>query len=243
MALVPVGGYYDRSEPLRGYAICTFGRSGSNWLNQVLSSTGALGHPLEYFNLEARRRLTDPDYPEDPAAQINEILTRGATANQVYGLKVFPGHLAAIGDRVEWTRSLPNLRLIHWTRRDLLGQALSLYCASRTAQWRSWETPQATAHYDGPAILAALKGVVRENARWALFFARCGPPALTLDYETTVLNPQAAADAIAAMLELEERPSIRLAAVDLKVQRNETTVVWRKRFVEAYGNPDAFEDL
>jgi LPS sulfotransferase NodH len=44
----------------RGYAICTSARSGSNWLCYLLSSTGQLGHPREYFNVEARRRNTPP---------------------------------------------------------------------------------------------------------------------------------------------------------------------------------------
>jgi LPS sulfotransferase NodH len=44
----------------RGYAICTSARSGSKWLCYLLSSTGQLGNPREYFNVEARRRNTPP---------------------------------------------------------------------------------------------------------------------------------------------------------------------------------------
>jgi LPS sulfotransferase NodH len=50
--------------PLKGYAICATPRSGSNFLSQLLESTGRLGRPLEYFNGPARRELTWPDYPE-----------------------------------------------------------------------------------------------------------------------------------------------------------------------------------
>ncbi|TPL71848.1 hypothetical protein FJ941_28635 [Mesorhizobium sp. B2-3-13] len=42
---------------MRGYSICTSPRSGSNFLCQHLSSTGVLGHPLEYFNGRGRRFL------------------------------------------------------------------------------------------------------------------------------------------------------------------------------------------
>lgn len=34
----------------RGFAICTAPRSGSNFLSQLVASTGQLGRPREYFN-------------------------------------------------------------------------------------------------------------------------------------------------------------------------------------------------
>src|SRR5215217_5359781 len=74
----------------RGYAICTSGRSGSNLLGQYLSSTGVLGHPLEYFNGAGRRMLDYPDFPDEPAQQADWILTVGATSNGIYGVKIFP---------------------------------------------------------------------------------------------------------------------------------------------------------
>ena len=52
---------------VRGYAICTAPRSGSNFLCQLLAGTGLLGRPLEYFNGPGRRYFDDPSYPDDPA--------------------------------------------------------------------------------------------------------------------------------------------------------------------------------
>src|SRR6202011_3239873 len=78
-----------RRERLRGYAICTVARSGSNWLCRLLSSTDVLGKPMEYFNGRGLRLFTDPAYPDDPAEQLARVLSAGATPNGVYGLKVF----------------------------------------------------------------------------------------------------------------------------------------------------------
>jgi LPS sulfotransferase NodH len=75
---------------IRGYTICTTPRTGSNFLCELLSSTGVLGRPREYFNGAGRRLHDDPTYPDDPAGQFRRILTMGATPNGVYGLKVFP---------------------------------------------------------------------------------------------------------------------------------------------------------
>jgi LPS sulfotransferase NodH len=73
---------------LRGYAICTQPRSGSNLMCQYLSSTGRLGYPLEYFNGPARRALGLPNFPDSPGSQIDAILRIGATQNGIYAVKL-----------------------------------------------------------------------------------------------------------------------------------------------------------
>ena len=109
---------------IRGYAICTVPRSGSNFLCQLLTSTGRLGRPLEWFNGPARRTLDHPGYPDDPEAQIAAILDLGRTANGVYGVKLFPNQFAEV-EHTRWTERLPNLQYIHLRRNDLLASALS----------------------------------------------------------------------------------------------------------------------
>lgn len=127
----------------RGYAVCGSGRSGSNLLCQYLSSTGLLGHPLEYFNGPGRRRLGYPAFPDAPEKQIDCILTIGATANGIYGVKVFPNHLDLIAKSVRWTQLLPNLAFVLLKRRDLLGQAIS---SLRAAQPDPGVDSSTTAH-------------------------------------------------------------------------------------------------
>src|ERR1700687_5667641 len=108
----------ERSERAdRGYAICTSGRSGSNLLCQYLSSTGMLGNPLEYFNGAGRRMLGQPDYPDDPARQIDWILTAGATPNGIYGVKIFPAQFDQVEKAIRWTEMLPNLAFVLLRRR------------------------------------------------------------------------------------------------------------------------------
>src|SRR3954452_15582546 len=102
----------------RGYAICTSPRSGSNLLCQILSSTGVLGHPLEYFNTSGRRAYTDPAFPEHPTEQIRWILTKGATPNGVYGVKLFAFQHDQIAKHVDWTEALPRLEYIYLERND-----------------------------------------------------------------------------------------------------------------------------
>src|SRR5690348_1964487 len=95
-------------EALRGYAICTTARSGSNYVSQLLASTCRLGRAEEYFYADARRRNGMTDYPDDPEAQLGMILTAGTTPNGIYGLKIFPNQFDAVA-ALRWPARLPNL--------------------------------------------------------------------------------------------------------------------------------------
>jgi LPS sulfotransferase NodH len=227
----------------RGYAICASGRSGSNLLCQCLSSTGLLGHPLEYFNGAGRRMLGDPDFPDEPEKQIVRVLTTGATTNGVYGVKVFPAQFDAIAKSVAWTRALPDLRFVLLKRRDLLGQAISMVRALQTNQWRSTMAAERDATYDGEQILERLRTAVRDYARWDLFFARNAIAPTVIWYEGLVADPQAAVDKVASLFGLQGRASIKWECVDVAMQRDIVTHEWRTRFYAEYGNLDGLDPL
>lgn len=227
-----------------GYAICTVGRSGSNWLCQVLASTGVLGNPLEWFNVVGRRRLTDPSYPDDRTEQLGRIRTDGATPNGVYAVKVFPVHLdAVVAAGVRWTAALPRLRFVHLGRRDLLGQAISTHRADATLQYRSTQAPTATPDYAGARILSHLRRIVQQQARWEAFFARNAIEPVRFVYEEIVRDPQAACDAVAALLELPERALANPAGIDLAVQRDDVTAEWRARFLADFADRDTIDTI
>jgi LPS sulfotransferase NodH len=227
----------------KGYAICTVGRSGSNWLCQFLASTDVLGYPLEYFNTTARRQLTQPDYPDDPAEQIQKILTLGTTSNGIYALKVFPVQIDAVASNIRWTEMLPNLSFVHWSRRDILGQALSHCRAIQTSQFRSRDVQLAEPSYNAQHILNSLAWLVKQQARWELFFARTGIRPLRLTYEDAVNDPQLVCEAISRLLQLEIKPKPDFRKVDMLVQRDDLSAEWRTRFQSDMGNPNFIGDF
>ena len=228
---------------LRGYAICTTGRTGSNWLCALLSSTGLLGHPREYFNCAARRQFDDPDYPAEPAGQIRRILSMGATPNGIYGLKVFPPQLEAVTPTCPWTELLPNLRFIWLQRQDLLGQAISAARASQTGQFRSSVPASGVTRYDGDLIRHLLATAIREQARWAFFFARTGIAPLPLHYEEVVSDPQGSVDRIASLIGWREPAPIRPEPIEFRVQRDAVTEDWRARFLRENADRDTVDRL
>lgn len=219
-----------------GYAICTIPRSGSNFLGQLLASTGCLGRPLEYFNGPARRVLDDPTFPDDPSEQMLRIRTLGATPNGVYALKLFPSQHDLVRPHVSWTEALPDLHFIYLERRDVLGQAISWARAQQTGQYRSTQPLQAAATYDLQLIHARLRDIAREQARWTAFFARTGITPTTLIYEKLMEDPQEGVRRIADLFGYAETAVIDPSKINLKIQRDEVIEDWRKRFVSEAGD-------
>lgn len=227
----------------RGYAICTVGRTGSTWFTALLGSTGVLGKPGELFNTPLQRYLVGPGYPVNRVAQARFALDECSTPNGVYGLKVMPLHVAALDGALRWTQALPNLRFIHWRRRDLLGLALSRHRANQTNQWYSTARVHREAVYGGPGILGEIRRATRQDGRWQMFFARTGIEPLRLVYEDAMGDPQATIDAVADFLGLDERPVIDLSRIKLEKQRDATTDEWRARFLAEYGDPDVMDEI
>jgi len=227
----------------RGYAICTSGRSGSNLLCQYLSSTGLLGHPLEYFNGAGRRILGYPDFPDEPEKQIDCVLTIGATANGIYAIKIFPAQFDLIAKFIRWTQRLPNLKFVLLHRRDLLGQAISALRAAQTNQWQASFAAEGTAIYDAGQIHARLRAAAQDYARWNVFFARNGIEPTVIEYEDLVAEPQACVDRVARLFGLQGKARIKAETVDLTIQRDAMTEAWKARFLGEHRNLDELDLL
>lgn len=222
---------------MHGYAICTAPRSGSNYLGQLLESTGVLGRPREYFNAQGRRNVDDPAFPDDPREQIQRVLSDGATENGIYAVKAFPYQLQPITAAVRLTEALPNLHFVRLARRDLLGQAISWARALQTLQYRSTQAIQYKPTYDGNLILNQLAEIARASAAWDVYFARTGQSALSLTYEDIEAEPEDAVDQIGQMMGIgAAKPNPE--AITLEIQRDPLNEAWRERFVREFGDPN-----
>ena len=226
---------------LRGYAICTAPRSGSAFLCQLLDSTGVLGRPYEFFNPEIKILPGMADHPADPASQLERIITRGATPNGVYGFKLFAAQ-ADLAAKTRWPTVLPNLKCLRLIRRDTLGQALSLARAHQTGQYRWNFELTGSAVYDREKIQSLLVRVVKIQARWELYFARIGLQPLTLVYEDVVERPQAAVDAIAALMRVQGAVC-DFSRVEIQIQRDAVSAEWRQRFLAEATDRDLIDQL
>ncbi|MGV7033017.1 Stf0 family sulfotransferase [Methylobacterium symbioticum] len=232
----------DRPSPAtRGYAVCTLPRSGSNVFCDLLGSTGSLGRPREYFNGAARRTYDDPTYPDDPQAQIGRILTMGATPNGIYALKVFPGLHDLVAPHLRWMEVLPNLSFIRFRRGDVLGQAVSWVRANQTQQFRSSDPRKGELSYDADAIGLRLRQICQRNARWDMFFARTGLPALDVTYEDFLADPDREVGRVAAFIGIAEWGRVDLDGSHFRRQRDESSAAWCDRFRAERGDPNQID--
>jgi LPS sulfotransferase NodH len=214
----------------RGYVVCATPRSGSNYLCQLLASTGVLGRPREYFNAAGRRKYDDPDYPEQPHLQLRQVVSTGATRNRVYGVKVHAFQLDPLLDRVDPFAELPRVGAIRQRRDDALGQALSWTRAQQTNQHRAGDPPQGVAGYDRAQIDSSLDFLARENAWWDDYLARIGVPLLEIRYEDLEADPQREVARVADFLRIRSA-AVRPEVVEVTRQRDAVTDAWRERYV------------
>ncbi|MEA3038716.1 MAG: trehalose 2-sulfotransferase [Sphingomonadales bacterium] len=214
----------------KGYVICGDHRSGSTYLCQLLTSTGMLGRPKEFFS--------DPfvaiEMEQDPAA-LQRLLDTASTPNGIYGLKVFTQQFD-VTMKSGWPGRLPGLRFVYLRRLDLLGQAMSFVRSIQTDRFRSTEEERAEPIYDGVAIAGHLARLADNEARWRRYFARNGLDPLWLSYEALVADPAAAVAAVAGHIGFSAAAVPDLGQVTVSVQRDEASGEWRRRFVAECGD-------
>jgi trehalose 2-sulfotransferase len=225
----------------RGYMICATSRTGSTYLCQLLSSTGVLGNPREYFNTAGQRRRFDPAYPTNRRAQLDIIRTRGATGNGIYGVKVIGPQLLSLAGSIDPFRDLPNLALVRIRRHDLLGQAISLARARQTGQFIASDLPRGAAAYNAGAIRHGLRSIEQQDAIWDAAIGPLGVQPLSIAYEDILADPQVVVDRIAELMGLAPPVPIDRAIITQTMQRDQQNAEWRARFVADTG--DEFRHL
>ncbi|HSE74972.1 MAG TPA: Stf0 family sulfotransferase [Dongiaceae bacterium] len=219
----------------RGYMICATARSGSNYLCQLLASTQVLGNPLEYFNTAGRRRQTDPNYPSDRRAQIDLVRSIGATPNGIYAVKILPPQLTSVENRIDLFRHLPNLTLFRLGRRDLLGQAISLARARQTGQYIASHPRTGAPTYSQAQIRACIAALREQESMLDGRIGRLGLKPYRFHYEDILRDPQQVVDRIASLMGIALPVAIDRALVTHTIQRDDSTIVWRERFLAETG--------
>jgi LPS sulfotransferase NodH len=234
----------DWVPPRRTVVVATTPRCGSAWLGGLISSTGQLGRPAEWFNNAILAS------PEQVMAAANTIRTRGSTANGIAGVKLFPYYLEPLLRHIRFHEWFPGAVWLHLQRRDLLGQAVSLWRAYNTGSWHEYASEEkdkpasdrgaqaAPPPYDARAIHLCLMQLVAFDADWRAFFARTGITPMTVVYEDALDNPDGTIRRLAALLDVS-LPSEPIAHVSrLAVQRDEASQAIRERFRAETGDPD-----
>jgi LPS sulfotransferase NodH len=185
--------------------LCFTNRCGSNYLAQLLASTGACNEAGEFFNAETvlhhAARLGLRSLPAYMAAlptlvPPHPILAAKASADQL----VMLADAGLLG---------PTTRYILLERRDRLAQAVSRVIAVQTLRWTTAHTAIRAAedlHYDAAAIGAELDIIARGNAALYAFFAANSIAPAHLTYEDLLRDPVATVGERLGLPGLRARP-------------------------------------
>jgi len=188
------------------YTIVFTPRSGSNLLCDVLRANG-LGQPSEYFqhplgvaNAAYYRELGVS--PDDFKTFLTRLVT-DKSQNGIFGVKLTWDHKNVLVEalRRHFGRNdglvalSPRLRWVHLQRRDKIGQAISLWRASKSGIWTS-STPRSgeadELEYDFFGLLSMLQAILTEEHLWEEFFQTEGIEPVRVLYEDLLREPAAA---------------------------------------------------
>ena len=237
------------------YLVCATERSGSTLLCELLGATGIAGRPEEYFEyLDATGRVRQPrEYfepdadpgilellpsalaplaPGDWDARLADALVRGTTLNGVFGSKMMWAYLpdflahsepeAAFGEPLRW---------IHVGREDKVAQAISLWRAVQTAQWRAEDREGGEPVFHAGAIAALARRLEEHEQGWRDWFAGRGIEPLEIPYEALAADPHATVCKVLSHLGLDTS-DIHIPAPPTSRQADSRSQEWVDRFRE-----------
>jgi len=186
----------------------------------------------------------DPSWrPPDFKGLLEEALRKGTTANGVLGTKIMWAYfrdfvrLARRTPGLEGIRPcevpaavLPNLRRLIWIRRDdTTRQAVSLWKAFQTQQWRQDSDEEVGGQglrFSFAAVDHLKLRIDEHNAAWQAYFERCGIEPLKVVYEEFVENYQENVLGILNVLNIPIPEDFAVMQPKMKRQADELSEEW-----------------
>ena len=215
---------------MRGVAILTEARSGSEWLGSLTNNTGRMGKSAEWLGV--------PDLGFLPASLdelLDAVIEKGATPNDRFAVKLFARHLRWAqelygGDFLQALRERHQVELIFLERRDRLRQAVSYARAIMTGRWKSNSVRTTGAEsYDFAAIYRAYFYIERGYAFWHAYLRLMGLEHQHFFYEDLLADPKPFLDAMASLQGVAFEGDFK---TELNIQRDGRTEEWMRRFQE-----------
>jgi LPS sulfotransferase NodH len=217
--------------PARMLFLCFTNRCGSNYVAQLLASTGAFNEAGEFFNAAT--------VLEHAAARALRSLGAYVAAlpglvppHAVLAAKAAPDQLVMLADAGILDALGTGAAYVLLERQDRLAQAISRVIAAQNNAWSSAHAATIAAsdlRYDRAAIETELDKISRANAAFYVFFAANNIRPLHISYESVQQDPQALASELSTLLAM---PGLRVnpAAVTLRRQSGVVNAAWRELF-------------
>ena len=224
---------------------------------EALRGTDLPRQPHEYFDLPDRE--VEPLLPrleQRPAAELAGasdyrdylawVREQGTTANGVFAAKLMFGYLGEFtgrlrdtgaypGDDLEVLRAaFPGARFVRVVRLAKVEQAVSLWTAIQTQQWRDGGSAGAAREpvYSHKAIAHLVRYLTEHEDQWSTFFARGGLFPHTVLYEELIENWDETLRHTLRYLEIPGADAIELPDPPLQRQSGGRSREWVERYLD-----------
>jgi len=228
-----------RGLPQKTLFICYTNRSGSSFLSDLLTLSGQCGRPQEYFtakNVERIARRFQVACTED---YLQQLVTGRQSSNGIFSSKCAFFDIIYLHYRGYLHQYFPNPRYVFLEREDKIMQAISWYRAAAQKTWSSAHHKRRDAPYNHEQIAHYHDLIAHSTRQWEHFFATEQIQPLRLTYEQLMADPTNQLSAIAHHLELDTPLRVNADKTRFKIQRDNTSQQWAKRYLAENSIPPA----
>jgi trehalose 2-sulfotransferase len=218
-----------------------------------LRTTGLPRQPREYFDGSVLAEIADSlgpavvghvEQPGEFAGWFSYALQRGTTPNGVFGAKMMWNYFDDFRARVREVpgledltfnealdRIFPDLRIVFVRRRNKVEQAVSLWKAIQSQQWRieARESESRESRYDYRAIKHLLDQLHRWDAKWEDWFHATGREPIRVIYEEFVTTRAATVGRVLDGLGIDP-PEAAGDKGPMRRQQDDESKAWIDRF-------------
>lgn len=236
--------------PQRSYFICTTPRCGSNLLCEILTNTGVVGRPHEYFNENFMSYWFETFNASTYDEYLPKVLEATAT-NGVFGVKLMGGeHFNDLINRLKQlpdhqnqdippsemiANVFPNLKYIWLSRRNKVRQSVSFMKAEKTGIWRS-DHPEPDVKtepiFSQEAINHYLQAIIWQNIAWQEYFSKANIIPLTLVYEDFTQSLEETVRTVLDYLEISRPPDLALDPIQQEKLSGSRSEMWVQRYYD-----------
>lgn len=227
---------HPTDAPLDCVLMAFVNRSGSNYLGELLCSTGEFTGFEESLNAFTLTRLSEMYDSKDFESYIRRLQKEQLRrSSKSWGLKVGWQQLAMLL-RYSIIPTVMRPTVLCVKRRDVVGQAISLFVASNTLQWKRHLDSQSEAEalpevaYDSAEILKHMRGVMNSYAMMDQILVLAGLPIIRCYYEDLIDHPLVEVATITERLTGRAMMPVE-SQITLQVQRDDKSQAFRERFL------------
>jgi LPS sulfotransferase NodH len=212
--------------------LCFTNRCGSNFLAQLLASTGAFNEAGEFFNAPTVLKHAMERGLRSLPAYFSALSVLVPHTGRI-AAKVAIGQLLMLADAgiLDALRGRATYLLLK--RQDQLGQAISRVIAWQTGRWSSAHASdirESALLFDRVMIDTQQAWVANENAAFSRFFSANGIVPVHVTYEDLLADPRPTIEAVGATMGLTGLCA-RLEKVAIRPQANGINGAWRSAYL------------